>query len=127
MAFYIGGRKTDYSIHGPINQSFLKVKSWIYFFQIHHESQFKYKNLKVLKSILKVIFKSSKMKFSDHAKKYGNIKGKGWINIYSNAIKRENFWVNIKELNGKQYTWKKMFETPLQAKEKFYYYIKITQ
>lgn len=27
VAFYIGGRKTDYSIHVPINQSFLKVKS----------------------------------------------------------------------------------------------------
>ena len=32
VAFYIGGRKTDYSIHGTINQSFLKVKFCIYFF-----------------------------------------------------------------------------------------------
>ena len=60
------------------------------------------------------------MKFSDHANKYGNLKGKGWINIYSNIRKRENFWINIKELKSKQYTWKKIFETPLQIKEKFH-------
>lgn len=58
------------------------------------------------------------MKFSDHAKKYGNIKGKGWINIYSNAVKRENFWVNIKELNGKQYTWKKNVWNTITGKRK---------
>lgn len=32
VAFYIGGRKTDYSIHGTIIPSLVKVKSCIYFF-----------------------------------------------------------------------------------------------